>query len=136
MTRFVALYGGTLAAFLVLDALWLGVVARRFYAAQLGEMLREDPRWGAAGLFYLIYVLGVVVLAVLPALEVRSAGRAVALGGLLGLVAYAAYDLTNLATLKGFPVRMVVVDLAWGTVLTGAVAWAGYLVGRGLGLPG
>jgi uncharacterized membrane protein len=136
MTRLLALYGGTLGAFLVLDALWLGVVARRFYAAELGEMLRDDPRWGAAGLFYLIYVLGVVVLVVLPALEARSPTRALALGALLGLVAYAAYDLTNLATLKGFPVRMVVVDLAWGTVLTGAVAWVGFLVGRGLGLPG
>lgn len=124
------IYGGTLAAFLALDALWLGVVARGFYARQLGEMLRGDPNWTAAGIFYLIYVVGIVVLAVLPGLEVRSPGRALGLGALLGLVAYGAYDLTNLATLKGFPVRMVMVDLAWGTVLTGLVAWAGYGVGR------
>lgn len=130
VARFLGIYGGTLVAFLALDALWLGVVARGFYARQLGEMLRDDPRWGAAVLFYLIYVAGVVVLAVLPALELRSPGRALALGALLGLVAYAAYDLTNLATLKGFPIRMVVVDLAWGTVLTAVVAWAGYGVGR------
>jgi len=130
LARFLSVYGATLAAFLALDALWLGVVARGFYARQLGDMLRSDPRWGAAALFYLIYILGVVVLAVLPALEARSALKALGLGALLGLVAYAAYDLTNLATLRGFPVRMVVVDLVWGTALTGTVAWAGYLAGR------
>lgn len=128
--RLLGIYGGTLLAFLALDALWLGVVARGFYARQLGDMLRDDPNWAAAAVFYLIYVVGIVVLAVLPALEGRSPGRALGLGALLGLVAYGAYDLTNLATLKGFPVRMVGVDLAWGTVLTGLVAWAGYIVGR------
>ena len=128
--RLLGIYGGTLLAFLALDALWLGVVARGFYARQLGDMLRDDPNWAAAAVFYLIYVAGIVVLAVLPALEGRSPGRALGLGALLGLVAYGAYDLTNLATLKGFPVRMVGVDLAWGTVLTGLVAWAGYIVGR------
>jgi uncharacterized membrane protein len=130
VARFLGIYGGTLVAFLALDALWLGVVARGFYARQLGDMLRDDPRWGAAALFYVIYIAGVVVLAVLPALEGRSPGKALGLGALLGLVAYGAYDLTNLATLKGYPTRMVVVDLAWGTVLTGLVAWAGYAVGR------
>lgn len=128
--RLLGIYGGTLLAFLALDALWLGVVARGFYARQLGDLLRDDPNWAAAAVFYLIYVGGIVVLAVLPALEARSPGQALALGALLGLVAYGAYDLTNLATLNGFPVRMVVVDLAWGTVLTGLVAWAGYSVGR------
>jgi len=130
VARFLGIYGGTLLTFLALDALWLGVVARSFYARQLGDLLRNDPRWGAAALFYLIYVGGVVVLAVLPALEGRSPGKALGLGALLGLVAYGAYDLTNLATLRGFPTRMVAVDLAWGTVLTGVVAWAGYGVGR------
>ena len=78
--------------------------------------------------------VGVVVLAVLPALEAGSLTRAAGLGALLGLVAYAAYDLTNLATLAGFPPRMVPVDLIWGTALTAAVASATFVVGRWMGL--
>jgi uncharacterized membrane protein len=123
-----------MVTFLALDLLWLGIVARGFYANQLGHLMRPDVRWGAAFLFYAIYVLGIVVLAVLPALDAGSLARAAGLGALLGLVAYAAYDLTNMATLAGFPARMVVVDLIWGTVLTTAVASAAFAVGRWMGL--
>jgi uncharacterized membrane protein len=132
--RFLGLYGSAMVTFLALDLLWLGIVARGFYANQLGHLMRPDVRWGAAFLFYAIYVLGIVVLAVLPALDAGSLARAAGLGALLGLVAYAAYDLTNMATLAGFPARMVVVDLIWGTVLTAAVASAAFAVGRWMGL--
>ncbi len=132
--RFLGLYGSAMVTFLALDLLWLGIVARGFYANQLGHLMRPDVRWGAAFLFYAIYVLGIVVLAVLPALDAGSLARAAGLGALLGLVAYAAYDLTNMATLAGFPARMVVVDLIWGTVLTTAVASAAFAVGRWMGL--
>jgi uncharacterized membrane protein len=101
--RFLGLYGSAMVTFLALDLLWLGIVARGFYANQLGHLMRPDVRWGAAFLFYAIYVLGIVVLAVLPALDAGSLARAAGLGALLGLVAYAAYDLTNMATLAGFP---------------------------------
>lgn len=124
------LYGGTLASFLVLDLLWLGVVARRFYAEQLGTLLRPDVNWAAALLFYVLYVGGIIVLAVIPALARESVGHAIQNGAVLGLVAYAAYDLTNLATLQGFPRNVVAVDMVWGTLLTGAVAAAGYGIGR------
>lgn len=132
--HFAGLFASGLVTFLALDLLWLGVVARGFYVNQLGHLMRPDVRWGAAFLFYAIYLLGVVVLAVLPALEVGSLTRAAGLGALLGLVSYAAYDLTNLATLAGFPARMVLVDLVWGTVLTAAVASATFAVGRWMGL--
>jgi uncharacterized membrane protein len=132
--RFLGLYGSAMVTFLALDLLWLGVVARGFYANQLGHLMRPDVRWGAAFLFYAIYVLGIVVLAVLPALDAGSLARAAGLGALLGLVAYAAYDLTNMATLAGFPARMVAVDMIWGTVLTAAVASAAFAVGRWMGL--
>jgi uncharacterized membrane protein len=117
------LYLLTLAIFLVIDLTWLGVVARGFYRSQLGSMLRADVQWGAAFAFYALYAAGILVFAVLPGLERGEPLRAAALGALLGLVAYAAYDLTNLATLTGFPARLVVVDLVWGTALTGTVAW-------------
>jgi uncharacterized membrane protein len=132
MLRPVVLYVGTLTAFLIIDLLWLGVVARSFYADQMGSLLRADVRWGAAFLFYLIYVGGILVLAVAPALEQGSLQRAALQGALLGLVAYAAYDLTNLATLEGFPTRVAWVDLAWGTALTASVAAVGYWIGRAL----
>lgn len=122
LTGFLKLYAVAVLTFFVVDMIWLGVVARGFYRAQLGHLLRSDVNWAAAVVFYLIFVAGVVVLAVWPAIEHQSLGRAVLLGALLGLVTYAAYDLTNLATLEGFPFRVVVVDMAWGTVLCAVVS--------------
>lgn len=130
--RYLALYLVTLAGFLVIDLLWLGVIAKDFYARQLGSLMREDVNWTAALLFYAIYVAGVLTLAVWPALQTRSLGRALLLGGILGFVAYAAYDLTSLAVMRGFPPGMVAVDMVWGTVLTGMTAGVGYLAARWL----
>jgi len=127
-TSWLLTYAASFVAFMALDMLWLGVVARGFYRERLGHLLRPDVRWSAAILFYLLYVAAIVVLAVLPAAERASLSRALFLGGLFGLVAYAAYDLTNLATLRDFPVVVAVVDMVWGTLLTATVAAAGYLV--------
>jgi len=130
---FIQTYVVSLVTFLILDFAWLGLIARGFYRQQLGHLLSPDVRWSAAVVFYLIFVAGVVVFAVLPAVERGSLVRALLLGGFFGLVAYAAYDLTNLATLRGFPMLVAVVDMAWGTVLTAAVAAVGYLFARGMG---
>lgn len=121
-TEFFKLYAVALVTFLVIDLIWLGVVARSFYRDQLGHLLRADVNWAAAMAFYVIFVAGIVVLVVGPAVEQQSLLRAVALGALLGLVTYAAYDLTNLATLKGFPAAVAAVDLAWGAVLCATVS--------------
>jgi uncharacterized membrane protein len=126
-TKILQTYGVSLLAFLALDALWLGLVARGFYRDQLGTLLTPDVRWGAALLFYLIFVAGVVMFAILPAVERGSIGRAILLGGFFGVVTYAAYDLTNLATLRDFPTVVAVVDMVWGGVLTSTVATVGYL---------
>ena len=124
---FFKLYGIAVVTFFVIDLIWLGVVARSFYQAQMGHLLRANVNWAAAIVFYLIFVVGIVILAVWPAIERQSLGHAIALGALLGLVAYAAYDLTNLATLEGFPFRVVLVDMVWGTVLCGSVSAVTYL---------
>ena len=126
-TEFFKLYAVALVTFLVIDLLWLGVVARSFYRAQLGHLLRPDVNWPAAMAFYVLFVAGIVVLVVWPAVEQQSLLRAVALGAFFGLVTYAAYDLTNLATLKGFPVTVAVVDLAWGAVLCATVSAVTYV---------
>ena len=116
------LYAIALTTFLVIDLVWLGVVARSFYQTQLGHLMRANVNWTAAIGFYLLFVVGIVVLVVLPAIERQSLLRALLLGGLLGLVTYAAYDLTNLAILEGFPLIVAVVDIAWGTLLCASVS--------------
>lgn len=125
-TRLLAVYGLTLVAFLALDAVWLGLVAKGFYQRTIGHLLAPEIRWGAALLFYLIYVAAVLVLVVLPT-RGSTVLHTAALGAVLGLAAYAAYDLTNLATMRGFPTVVAVVDPAWGAVLTAATSLAGRL---------
>lgn len=112
----------------VIDAVWLSVVANKFYKSQIGPLLLDKPNLVAAVAFYLIYVLGIVVFALAPALNAGSWKMAVGLGALFGFTAYATYDLTNLSTLKGWPVKLVIVDMVWGTVLTGAVALIAYWI--------
>ncbi len=121
-------YAVSLVAFLLLDFAWLGLIARGFYRQQLGHLLSPDVRWTPAIIFYLLFVAAVVVFAVLPAVERGSLGRAVLLGGFFGIVAYATYDLTNLATLRGFPTLVAAVDMTWGCVLSATVATVGYWV--------
>jgi len=128
--KYGAIYFAALLTFLVLDSVWLGVVARCFYVDQLGHLMRPSPNWGIAGLFYLLYVVGIVVFAILPGLGQSSWLVASGLGALFGLIAYGTYDLTNLATLRGWPPLMSMVDMVWGAALTGIVALSGYLAAR------
>lgn len=114
----------------MLDAIWLSVVANKFYKSQIGQLLLDKPNMLAALLFYVIYIIGVVAFVINPALEKGSWMHALGYGALFGLVAYATYDLTNLATLKEWPVKLVVVDLLWGMVLTAVVAVVTYGVVR------
>jgi uncharacterized membrane protein len=124
---FFKLYSVAVVIFLVIDLIWLGVVARSFYQEQMGHLMRPNVNWAAAFAFYLVFVLGIVVLSVMPAIDRESLTHAIVLGGLLGLVTYAAYDLTNLATLDGFPLKVALVDLVWGTVLCATVSALTYL---------
>lgn len=128
--RLLVAYAATLAVFLVLDAIWLGVVARDFYWGRLGPLLKEEPDLVVAGLFYAAYAGGLVFLAVRPALDADRFGVAVVNGAVLGLIAYGTYDMTNLATLRGWPVVVTLVDIAWGTVLGAACAAAGHGAAR------
>ncbi|MBT9371478.1 DUF2177 family protein [Rhizobium sp. CSW-27] len=124
MTYAVA-YLSTAIVFFGLDFLWLGRVATGFYRSQLGDLMRERPDLVAAGLFYLVYVAGIVYFAVSPALAGGGLRQAALSGAILGLIAYGTYDITNLATLRNWPLAMSLVDLAWGTLLTATAATAG-----------
>lgn len=110
----------------ILDALWLSVIANSLYKSQLGKLLADKPNMVPAIMFYIIYVIGVVVFVLTPALEKGSWQYAAGYGALFGLVAYATYDLTNMATLKDWPAKLVVIDLIWGTLLTATVATGAY----------
>ena len=125
--NYVWVYLATLAAFLAIDLTWLGVVARGLYRSQLGHLLSPNPNWPAAILFYLMFVAGLLYFAVLPGANAGSAGQALLRGALFGLIAYATYDLTNLATVKDWPLAITVVDMLWGTGLAAAVSYAGFL---------
>jgi uncharacterized membrane protein len=118
--RWLKTYGLALAVFLALDAVWLGLVARSFYRQQLGFLLAESPNWAAAGVFYLLFIAGLVHFVVTPA--AGAPGRAALRGAFFGLVTYATYDLTNLATVAGWPLAVTLVDLAWGAALGAATA--------------
>ena len=122
-------FGAVLAAFLACDAVWLALVAKDFYQLQIGALMLAQPRWGAAALFYPLYAFGLVFFCVSPALARGTWMTATTTGALFGLIAYGTYDLSNLATLKGWPAAMTVFDMLWGTIASAAAATAGYFAG-------
>ena len=128
LTRTAIVYAVTLPIFFAIDLVWLGVVAKNFYGPRIGHLLSAQVNWTAAILFYLVFITGIVFFAVRPALEVHSAVRALTHGALFGFVAYATYDLTNQATMRDWPAIVTVVDLVWGSVLSGSVAYLSYQV--------
>ena len=118
----------TVPIFFIIDLVWLGVIAKGFYQKHLGYLMRPQVNWAAAILFYLLFIIGIILFAVRPALELQSPMRALVYGALFGFFAYATYDLTNLATVRDWPVIVTVIDLIWGTVLCGAVALGSYVI--------
>ena len=126
------LYVVTLVVFFVIDMVWLGVVAKSFYRKHLGAMLSPKVQWTAALLFYVLYIFGLLVFIIRPALERGTPVQALFFGGLFGLICYATYDLSNMATLKDWPLIVTVVDLVWGTVLGGSVSFLSTVLGRAL----
>ncbi len=126
-------FGLVAGIFVAIDAIWLIVVAKKFYQEQLGNLLRPKAKLLPAVVFYLLYVIGLVVFALQPALALAAEGAGKWLdaawrGGLLGLMMYATYDLTNYATLKNWPAKVVYVDMAWGAFVTGLTATIAYLI--------
>jgi uncharacterized membrane protein len=130
--QIVILYLITLAVFFVIDMIWLGVVAKGFYRKHLGFLMSPKVNWAAALLFYLVFIAGLLIFVIRPALAQGEPFKALLMGALFGLISYATYDLSNLATLKDWPLVVTIVDLAWGTTLGGLVSLAGTLLGRWL----
>lgn len=107
----------TFTVFIVIDLLWLGVVGQGIYQKYLGHLIKKNVNWVAAIVFYSLYILGLMVFVIIPAYQSQDILSGFLMGGLLGLIMYATYDLTNLATLKDWPITITLIDLTWGTFL-------------------
>ena len=124
MPKYLWVYLTVLVTMLALDVLWLGVIATDWYSTAIGHLMADVPSWPAALVFYLFYPLGLVIFGVRPN-ENGTLGKAAVTGALFGLFAYGTYDLTNLAVLADWPVYISVVDMAWGSLMSGAAVAAG-----------
>jgi uncharacterized membrane protein len=129
----ITLYLVTLAMFVGIDLVWLGFIAKSFYRAEIGTLFAEKMSLPAAVAFYVIYAAGLMFFAIQPSLSTGGWTRALMLGGLFGFIAYATYDLSNLATLRGWTVKLAVVDMMWGAALSGFTAAAALLMSGRLG---
>jgi len=125
MLEFLKFFAVAFGVFLVIDLVWLGVVARKFYKQQLGYLMAEKVNWVAAIIFYVIYIAGLTYFVLLNA---NTWTDALLNGALLGFLGYATYDLTNLSTLKGWPLKITLVDLVWGTTLGALVSVITFLL--------
>jgi uncharacterized membrane protein len=123
----------TVPIFFLIDIIWLGYVAKNFYRQHLAFVLSPEVNWWAAITFYLIYIAGILFFAVAPALEKASLMRALVWGGLYGFFTYATYDLTNMALIKGWPLKIVLVDILWGIVLCATVAMSSFYIAKWIG---
>jgi uncharacterized membrane protein len=126
--KYVYLYILTFIVFLAIDFVWLNWIAKNLYSQKIGHLLAENPNLIAAGVFYLLFVAASLVLAVLPGYEAQSLTKTIMLGAIFGMITYATYDLTNLATLKEWPLSVTIIDIIWGTSLSTATAVAGYYI--------
>lgn len=125
---FIKLFLIALPVFFIIDMIWLVLIAKKFYSEQIGFLMRPDINWVAAIIFYLLFIAGLVTFVISPAFEKHSWIHAALFGAFFGLVTYATYDLTNLATLKDWPVLVTVVDLIWGAFLAASISMVTYFI--------
>lgn len=125
---FIKLFLIALPVFFIIDMIWLVLVAKKFYQDKLGFLMKPDINWIAAIVFYLLFISGLVTFVISPAVEKHSWIHAVVYGAFFGLITYATYDLTNLATLKDWPLIITIVDLIWGSVLAASISVLTYSI--------
>ena len=131
---FIKLYAIAFTVFLAIDAFWLTLIAKNFYAKHIGYLMTKNPNLFAALIFYLIFIAGLVFFVINPALDKKMWTHALLAGVFFGLVTYATYDLTNLATVKDWPLIVTIVDLIWGMFVSAAVSVATFFIALKLGL--
>ncbi len=124
------LYLATIPVFFAIDIVWIGFIAKDFYRRQLGYLMRAETNWLGAIIFYLLFIVGLLIFGVLPAIEKGSWQHAVIYGGLFGFFCYVTFDLTSYALIRDFPLKVVIIDLIWGTTLSAAVSAASFIIGK------
>lgn len=125
MSKYFAAYAAAAVVMIVIDLIWLGVIAKPIYRDGIGHLMADGPNISAAVLFYLLFPVGLMIFAVVPNAASPEWMKTMIAGALFGMFAYATYDLTNLATLKGWPVGLAALDTAWGTLLSSVAAAGG-----------
>ena len=128
IVKYLIAYIATGISFAVIDSFWLRTMYTRLYVPEIGELLMKGLRWGPAISFYLLYILGIMIFAVGPALQSGKWQTALIQGAMFGFFCYMTYDLTNQATLKVWSLKVTILDMIWGTLLTGSAALGGYLI--------
>lgn len=126
--KYFYLYILTFLVFLAIDFIWLNFIAKNLYAQKIGHLLAEHPNLVPALIFYIIFVVGIIVFALVPGYESKSLLKVVLLGALFGCLTYSTYDLTNLATLKDWPLSVTIIDIIWGTGVSTVTAVASYYI--------
>ena len=127
---FIKFYLVAFVVFIVIDLIWLSLIAKNLYSKELGHLMSQNVNWIAAIIFYLLFIVGLVFFVIQPAIAKGSWSYALLVGMLFGLITYATYDLTNLATLKDWPISITVIDLAWGSSLGGLVSMITFFLVR------
>jgi uncharacterized membrane protein len=125
MTKYLVAYAVAAVVMIAIDLVWLGVIAKSLYRDGIGHLMTERPNIAAAVLFYLLFPVGTIIFAVAPNAASAEWTKTLIAGALFGFFTYATYDLTNLATLKGWPISLAAIDVAWGTLVTAVSAAAG-----------
>ena len=125
---FTKLYLIAVGVFFAIDMVWLGLIAKNFYAKYLGYIMKTDVNWAAALIFYFLFIVGLVLFVIQPGVEKQSMNYVLIYGALFGLMTYATYDLTNLATIKDWPLIVTIVDMIWGMTLSASVSAVTYLI--------
>jgi len=128
MAQFFKLYGIAFVLFFVIDLIWLGLIAKNLYQNQIGTLLKTNTNWTAAIIFYLLFIGGLVFFAIQPSISSATLWKAMLYGALFGFTTYATYDLTNLATLEGWPIKITIIDLIWGSFLGASTSSLTYVL--------
>lgn len=126
--NYIKMYIIAFIVFLIIDAIWLGIISKNLYKKELGHLMSKKPNFIAAGLFYLLFLVGLVYFVINPSIINNDLPKLFISSGLFGLITYATYDLTNLATLKDWPLKITIIDLIWGTTLSILVSYLTYLL--------
>lgn len=129
MLKYIYLYGITFGIFLIVDLIWLNFIAKNLYQKEIGTLLLKNPNLLPAFLFYALFIVALLVLVLIPGIQSNSLTKTLLLGAVFGFITYATYDLTNLATLQGWSIKMTVIDLIWGTSVSTFVTFWGYIIG-------